>query len=723
MERQQFKKKEFMDRLAESSGLAVVVVDGQNRELSLSNNNSICGVLYSSPEFAPRCAEFCGKAFQAASRENQPVDYECHAGLQCRAVPIREGRSRLVAIVGRAFVSFDNYRRATQKAIDGEWRKLRPSEFFDNVLMTGSAANIENTAARLGGFEAPEEPDILELEIPDESEQQPAATGPLPAPPAPAPEENKEAEAQAPEQTPQIGATAELVYAFYQAAVNAGMGGPAQPEKRANNPEIAVWRSLFGTLMQKDYRSACSLILQFLSGRYGLSSLMWLERRDEEFEIITAVGPLQDPSVKAGIDGESERIVEAATRDIAFALNKKTKSGTVTRRLHLSPVTIGGEMRGCVAVEGQVDDEVKRNIQRLCRTLGPQLEILRLRSEVRERDWLARAIRRFNESLQRIDADDFWMHVTQISAELLQAERASLLIRDEKSDALLAKASIGARINLVSRKPVGERVAKLALDDGDAIVVSDINAIKLGASPKDWKYKTSSFISFPITIGSRRIAVLNFTDKATGGPFGERDLEILQAISPQIAVAIDRTAMKDRAGEFEQLSVTDPLTGLLNRRYLEKRLDEEIDRSKRHRFPMSLMLLDVDEFKSYNDKFGHTAGDAALKIVAGILKEAVRGEDVAARYGGEEFSILLPQTTATEAAAIAERIRREIEKTEFPKRRVTVSIGIASSAIETSSPEDLINAADSALYEAKNQGRNNVQIFDGLAGSLNNKIH
>ena len=137
-----FKKKEFMDQLADDSGLAVVVVDGQNREVSVSNNSSICGALYSSPEFSPRCAEFCGKAFQTASDADRPIDYECHAGLQCRAVPVREGRSRFVAIVGRAFVRSDNYRKATQKAIDGEWRQFRPTEFFDNVLLTGSAENI-----------------------------------------------------------------------------------------------------------------------------------------------------------------------------------------------------------------------------------------------------------------------------------------------------------------------------------------------------------------------------------------------------------------------------------------------------------------------------------------------------------------------------------------------------------------------------------------------------
>jgi diguanylate cyclase (GGDEF)-like protein len=192
---------------------------------------------------------------------------------------------------------------------------------------------------------------------------------------------------------------------------------------------------------------------------------------------------------------------------------------------------------------------------------------------------------------------------------------------------------------------------------------------------------------------------------------------------PQIAVAIDRTSLKNMAGEFEQLSVTDALTGLLNRRYLEKRLNEEIQRSKRHRFPMSMMMLDVDDFKSYNDTFGHLAGDEALKIVAGVLKDILRGDDVAARYGGEEFAILLPQTTAAEAAAIAERLRQRIEHTEFPKRKITISIGIAACSKDVETPEDIVGAADHALYEAKNHGRNNVQVYDGFGKSFNEKIH
>jgi len=135
------------------------------------------------------------------------------------------------------------------------------------------------------------------------------------------------------------------------------------------------------------------------------------------------------------------------------------------------------------------------------------------------------------------------------------------------------------------------------------------------------------------------------------------------------------------------------------------------------------MMLDVDHFKSYNDQYGHPAGDSALKTVAEILKETLRGADVAARYGGEEFAILLPQTSAEEAAQIGERIRKKIERTEFSERRVTASIGIASASGDVDTPRDLISAADVALYAAKDQGRNNVQIFNAWGDSVNENVH
>jgi diguanylate cyclase (GGDEF)-like protein len=172
--------------------------------------------------------------------------------------------------------------------------------------------------------------------------------------------------------------------------------------------------------------------------------------------------------------------------------------------------------------------------------------------------------------------------------------------------------------------------------------------------------------------------------------------------------------LKHKAGEFEQLSATDALTGLLNRLYLDERLPEEIRRSNRENFPMSFMMIDVDDFKSYNDQFGHAEGDRALKLVAHCLKDTLRGADVAARYGGEEFSILLPQTTSNEAAMIGERIREKVASTEFPNRQVTISVGVASRSSILCTAQEIIKWADDALYEAKRCGRNNVQVYEKL---------
>ena len=297
---------------------------------------------------------------------------------------------------------------------------------------------------------------------------------------------------------------------------------------------------------------------------------------------------------------------------------------------------------------------------------------------------------------------------------MLQAERALLLVNNEKSGSMLAKAAIGTAADLTRAGSIGSRVAVKILEKGTPLLVRDLAKIGLKPASADRKYKTGSFLSYPLAIGGRKIAVLNFTDKADGRAFEESDLELLNSIAPQMALAIDRAMLKDKAGEYEQLSVTDALTGLLNRRYLQERLTEEIIRSNRHGYPMSFMMIDVDHFKSYNDTYGHPEGDKALKIVGHVLKETLRGADVAARYGGEEFSILLPQTTSEEAQAIAERIRRNIEETDFGNRKVTVSMGIASCSLELNSSDEVISAADKALYEAKRRGRNNVQVYEDL---------
>lgn len=348
------------------------------------------------------------------------------------------------------------------------------------------------------------------------------------------------------------------------------------------------------------------------------------------------------------------------------------------------------------------------------RLANSELEIRRLRKELSRRDELERAVRKFNEMIKEIDKENFWSNLMRISAKLMRVERCSLLLLDEKTNTFVAKAATGARADFVKaeKNNLGGRVAQNVFRGGQPVVVKHVEEIGLRAAPVKRNYKSNSFISYPITLGKRKIGILNLTDRTGGEIYNTFDLEFLNAIMPQLAVLIDRANLIRKAGEYEELSVTDDLTGLLNRRYLEERLTEEIKRSNRYAFPMSFMMIDVDDFKSYNDNFSHPEGDKTLKLVAECLRKTLRGADIAARYGGEEFSILLPQTTSNAARIIAERVRKNVASAQFPKRQVTVSIGVASCSHIICTAREIVAAADKALYEAKRSGKNNVRLFE-----------
>lgn len=161
--------------------------------------------------------------------------------------------------------------------------------------------------------------------------------------------------------------------------------------------------------------------------------------------------------------------------------------------------------------------------------------------------------------------------------------------------------------------------------------------------------------------------------------------------------------------ELERVSVTDGLTGLYNRRRLMEVLSDETRRSQRLKHTFAVLMVDVDHFKKYNDSFGHLAGDGVLTRVAAMLREATREVDFVARYGGEEFLVILPETGMPEALEIAERVRSRIAEEPFPGRHMTVSIGVAEFPLHGPMPEQVIAAADEALYEAKHEGRDNVR--------------
>ncbi len=702
---------DLLPGLADESNLAVALTDSDGHETAAYNNNSICASLNPNGEYSAACSAFCGQAYERSFGKNKAVAYECHAGLQCIAVPLKSPEPQLVAIVGRTFIKPENYRNVTERAITGDWKKYPAAKFFENILISGSRREIEDVIQglaredrRAGIIRAREEDTAKVAAVASaqvDTQQPPNRPAGLYVAASAEPDIEAETEAQFEtdgEQEDPIHLTP----------------GADDPEPADEVDESRAWRAFFGSLLKTDYRNAAQSILDFISHRYELNGLMWLDRRDERFETIAGAGRLKGRRIKLGIKPDDTRLVDALSANAWLDLMERNASAEdASRALVLFPLGVDNDVSSTLGILDTVTKQKRREIARICASIAPRIEILRLRDEVARRERLNNAVRRIGESVKNIDSDDFWMNLTQTAAEMLDAERASVLVFDPNADDLKLKALVGSQLQPEPQGSGGGKITEAVFSAGHPVVIVDIDKTPLPKTASRG-YRSSSFMSFPITLAGRNLAVMNFSDRVGGAEFDRSSLELFQAMAPQLAVAIDRATLKEKAGEFEQLSVTDSLTGLLNRRYMEARLAEEIKRSNRHHFPMSFMMVDVDHFKSYNDSFGHPAGDEALKIVGSVIRETLRSADVAARMGGEEFAILLPQTTSEEAMAIADRIRHHLEITDFPNRRVTASIGVASCSAELCVSADLISAADQALYEAKRHGRNRVLSYEAI---------
>ena len=197
--------------------------------------------------------------------------------------------------------------------------------------------------------------------------------------------------------------------------------------------------------------------------------------------------------------------------------------------------------------------------------------------------------------------------------------------------------------------------------------------------------------------------------------FFEGEMRLREEGSGQDVLAIEYALLYERA---RQMAITDRLTGLYNFGYFLERLKEERLRAERYHRLLSLVILDLDFFKIYNDSNGHPAGNEVLKKIATILKQEAREVDIVARYGGEEMVLILPETSRKRAAELAERIRQRVAETLFdhmqsnPLGKITISAGVATFPVDADNEEELIKKADSSLYQAKSQGRNRVVSFE-----------
>lgn len=245
---------------------------------------------------------------------------------------------------------------------------------------------------------------------------------------------------------------------------------------------------------------------------------------------------------------------------------------------------------------------------------------------------------------------------------------------------------------------------------GEDIVLG--NAAKEGlfiSDPYIVRRQSKSILCTPIMSKGKLSGILYMENNLSENAFTPERLEILRSFSVQAAISIENARL------FE-LATTDGMTKLYVHRYFQLLLDQEIKRSQRHSKKFSLIMMDIDNFKSFNDTYGHQLGDKVLKDVAGAAKKISRSEDVAARYGGEEFVMILPETDSRQAMAFAERIRASVAEIEIPHENkilhVTISLGVSTYPDHSTGKEELIRAADAALYTSKHKGKNCVSLFE-----------
>jgi diguanylate cyclase (GGDEF)-like protein len=225
------------------------------------------------------------------------------------------------------------------------------------------------------------------------------------------------------------------------------------------------------------------------------------------------------------------------------------------------------------------------------------------------------------------------------------------------------------------------------------------------------KSSRGSLVCLPLVTDTDPIAGFLILQRDGPDAFGASDITMLEELSEHLAFALNKTLLYEHTKE---LSITDELTGIYNRRHFMQRFEFEVQRSKRYNRSVSLMMLDIDHFKHYNDLNGHLKGDLILIRVAAILNAELRKADIVARYGGEEFIVLLPETTCAQALNVASKLRRKIQNEKFelaekqPGGKITASFGIAVCPDDACDPKTLIHLADKALYSAKSHGRNRV---------------
>ncbi len=340
------------------------------------------------------------------------------------------------------------------------------------------------------------------------------------------------------------------------------------------------------------------------------------------------------------------------------------------------------------------------------------LEIEKINIQLKEQYEELTALFQVSRSLtSTLDRNLLFEKIFQVFRDALQCDRIVLLLYHAGSESLEAIKTTGldaATVKGLSFK-LGEGISGTVAANMQAIYSGDLSIDDRNLSYKGRWVSSGSLLSMPMVLQNRLIGVLNIHHQKVKA-FSPIAQQMAQAIADQAAISIENSRLYEKT---RTLSATDDLTGLANRRQFQDILQREWAQSRRYHNTFSLLMIDIDHFKAYNDSHGHLKGDIVLKKVSALLLQNTRGIDLVARFGGEEFVLLLPKADKEGSLAVAKKLCQCIEKEYFagmeksqPLKKLTVSIGTSSFPTDSTDIYELLNLADEALYLAKRRGRN-----------------
>lgn len=658
----------IQEGLSKATGLALLTY-GPSRPIDLdrtlckpSGDNPICRLLQERYGQRAQCEAHCGRQVAQAAATGRGTVFTCHANLHAFTIPVTDEQGvHAVLLGGKAFSSYEDFfafRETAQRyGVDTQalLALVKDIQFKDRSFLETAAALVETIARSL----------VRNLV----SRERHEVTG------------------------------ARLMTLF-------SIG--AELRNQLDQPSL--------------FRLALSTVGVLFNANTAL--ILEVDASGERYEVLEGFGVKRDAlrqfrgSIHKGVFGRLREAKAPVSSDDPFELLQAGFPSDVVS-VHFFP--LANEARTALAVlDTALPAEDVKVLAAFCELFSVVLENARLRSQVQDRSQgLVTLTELMRHSVSKLAVDELFQVILDRSTACVEAEQGSVMLLDKSSRELVVQAIKGLNPKIVESLRVrpGEGISGMVFAEGKPLLVEDLETDIRVLREKRPRYRTRSFISLPLRTNGETIGVLNVADKASGTPFTADDLDLLSSIAAYTTVAVQRSEYFRLSEELKRISIRDSLTGLYNRGYFQERLQEEIERFKRHKLPFSLIMMDIDDFKVLNDTHGHPVGDEALVKIAGAIANSIRAIDVAARYGGEEFAVILPQTSKKDARTMAVRIGRAVTRTPIrtPKGdvvHVTLSLGVASLPTDAETLDELLRHADASLYEAKRRGKNQVVVYE-----------